>query len=1615
MNLACASTETNTGGAQVLPFEPHHINYLKERAVDPERAARAGLHTVSPEEGAKRLGRGTPLPSSGLCIPYANEAYARIRLDTPLDDARYLAPAGVEVPIYVPADIPTQDVGQRLYVVEAPIKALALAHHGFPAVGLGGTATTLTTKGGDRYLNGSWDKIPLQGREVGILFDAGRATNPSVARDEARLVLGLEKAGATVRVAALPLKPNGKDQGPDDFLAAHGPAALQAVIDAAVPANPVERVQYISTRFTTNEERARAATALLDDLPFLASIRERGVGVEKEVLRLLNKNKFKVTANDLHRAMKRMEDKRKEKAASAPQVVSPCRKSAVHNGQLCLVHRTGDVVTHEPICNFTASIQHEEVLDDGVEQQRRFTVAGTLVTGEQLHAVHVNPSEFASDDWPLKKWGARAVVFALPRVAGHLRAAVQENSNPASSTTYTHTGLRKHHGDLIFLHANGAVGAADVAVDIADIFHRYELPELAEDVADAVRLSLDFLDVADPRITAVLHAAVYRAPLQSVLYCDAAIAPYGLSGSLKSSVSAVALSHYGLFDHKTLPLSWTSTVSAIEAHLFTMKDMLVVIDDYVPKSADPGDEYHKKAAQVFRSIGNGNARQRLTRDLHLRQSRPPRALVITTGEQLPEGSSIRARLITIRMRREDVDLAKLRYLQQARRRLPHALRAYIEWLLPRLDSIRTEAAEIHEMYAAALQQQGDVHLRAPEAMAHLLVGAHYFAEFAVDMGVLDAAGASAYIEKVKAALVANSRDQARLATDMKPSRRFLSVLKSLLTQGRVGLVTKHLPLTKTEAHGTIPTSCSVGGGRNIGWVDDKLVYLVPEAAYESFVQALRAMNEPMPLDQQAFWAQLVEEGLTSKGDGKNLHPKRRVGGARTRVVELPKHYLLDPSEIEERIDEEFGDSADEPDDDDPDDGSEGGSGPGGGAGPASGSGQPPAGRSGDAGPPALHPVSLRLPPPALLALPRPYRGPTVESSVSEANPANSERRPYWPYLPEGSSQQGGASEQVGGDLTLRGASPMGGTPAPEKVGPVGPGAPTAGSTEEIVVQPGRATSGQRSGQETDLTPDVATFATAASRAGRVGVAMRSTGARPIVDRPSLLALATPDGQTCVLELSKPGVLGPLADVLRDVTVVGHDMKASLMHLAHHLGVEPKAALDTMLLWKLRDLGEHIDDPKYFNLERARAEAGLSSNDNARAGIGVQREHETVLAEARDVLRIADCLREELKQCGLDEVAALELSLLSLIAQMELAGVPFNRVEWASVVGAWGAEAALIKKRFEARGVNIHNDKEVRTLLGQEGIIVPRTGGDALAPFAHVPLVQDLVRFRSLHGFVAGPGKEVLRMLDENSRVHASLHQLGCATGRMSCSRPNLLALPRDNKIRGCIQAPPGKKLIVGDYNAIELRVLADFTGDERLVELFQQGRDPHTETAMHILGVSPDAVTKHARNRAKAINFGLMNGMGAASLVTYALENFGVVMSLEEAEEYKRKYFEHYVRVQYWHEYVREEKPDGLRTASGRIRYFGEPNQYNAKLCTPIQGTAADGMKQAMVLLAPHLKRLGAQMILAVHDELLVEAPEEHAEEVKVLMRDCMIAGMKKYVPSVPIVVEPKVMSRWEK
>jgi DNA polymerase-1 len=290
--------------------------------------------------------------------------------------------------------------------------------------------------------------------------------------------------------------------------------------------------------------------------------------------------------------------------------------------------------------------------------------------------------------------------------------------------------------------------------------------------------------------------------------------------------------------------------------------------------------------------------------------------------------------------------------------------------------------------------------------------------------------------------------------------------------------------------------------------------------------------------------------------------------------------------------------------------------------------------------------------------------------------------------------------------------------------------------------------------------------------------------------------------------------------------------------------------------------------------------------------------------------------------------------------------------------------------------------------------------------------------RPLNSFVTGAGEGVLRALDRSGdgRVHATLNHLGATTSRMSAEQPNLLGLPRDKSIRCCITASPGRKLIVGDYNAIELRVLADQTGDEELTKVFRTGGDPHRHTASLVKKVPEDQVTEEQRRRAKAPNFGVSVGMGKDKLISYARKSYNVELTPDEAEKFKQTLLENYSGVAAWQKKMSDEMPGVLRTKSGRGCCFFDPdNEYIARLAFPIQGTAADGMKQAMVLLRPHLKRLDARIILAVHDELLVEAPEEHAASVAELMREYMIAGMEKYVTTVPIVVEPEVRSTWGK
>ncbi len=1138
---------------------------------------------------------------------------------------------------------------------------------------------------------------------------------------------------------------------------------------------------------------------------------------------------------------------------------------------------------------------------------------------------------------------------------------------------YGHTGFRQRDGQWFYLHGGGAVGASGLTVALEGSAARFILPDCAGDVRAAVLESIAFLDIATMRISFPIHAGVHRAPLNEVLRCDAALDLVGTTGTMKSAVMGVAQSHYGSFDYNSLPLNFESTANSLEAELFRLKDTFVVIDEYVP-TGGLHDELQKKADRIFRAIANGSSRGRLNADLRSRPERPCRALVAITGEDIPRGESIQARLVIIRCGRGDVDAKKLAVRQGRSGLLPYAMRAYVEWILSRLEQLRIEVpkkyAEVRDGF------YGAGHPRAASAMAHFLLGAYYFAEFAKDIGVMTPHDAAVHVELTRAALLMNAKEQVHATEQSNPGARFMDVLRSLYARRTIALQ----PVGKAlHPH-------NEAGAVEVGWKDGNLAKFEVNVILATVNQELVAMGERQPLQPYGLWKRLAAERcIVPVGDDVTPKFQGEKNGTRVRVIQVPLH-LLEPS-------------------------------------PSPGS------------PPPSGPMSSPDPRWGVSALVVPT-GTGAQNVAREA--ATDEEDLDWGDEPEPDADPGDCSDDVAPvrmtlgrpAALLRAADPP---TRPEAAAHLGSSAVTenhqpnqllGGALASSAQEPKRSEerpleeSEEKTGGEHDLPSQISDpppprdpwadgqlshtdLDASILRVGAIGLAVAELGASPQI------AIALPGGGVHLIVL---GAIGTLKHALERVMVVGHDLKR-LVALLHQHGVNPTRLFDTLIAARLLD-GHRHDDERFFSLESARTVLGVAP---VPAGAG-PRAH--LSAEAEHVLLFEHGLRADLARHGLEHVAALEFALLPVIADMEAAGIAVDGSAWDLLTSARAGEAAKVAAKLKtALGVrNVDDDFQILGALQRLGLPITQTSGVALAKYSDRLVVEHLRRYRRLIGFVRSSGRAVLKAVaaSPDGRVRTNIHQLGAKTGRMSCSDPNLMGLPRDGEVRSCFSAPRGMRLIVGDYKAIEMRVIADQTGDAALRDVFLRGGCPHRHTASIVMNVPESAVNDEQKSLAKPLNFGLCFGMSSETLVPYARKNFGVVMTEAEAAEFKNKFFDHYNGVRAWHERTRTLPAAQLRTRSGRVTHYLRSDEgFNARLSFPIQGTAADGMKAALVLLHPKLPRFGARIVLVVHDEVIVEAPEEHAEEVRALVCDAMIAGMQPYVPSVPIIAEPEIRRTW--
>src|SRR5215208_3388297 len=412
-------------------------------------------------------------------------------------------------------------------------------------------------------------------------------------------------------------------------------------------------------------------------------------------------------------------------------------------------------------------------------------------------------------------------------------------------------------------------------------------------------------------------------------------------------------------------------------------------------------------------------------------------------------------------------------------------------------------------------------------------------------------------------------------------------------------------------------------------------------------------------------------------------------------------------------------------------------------------------------------------------------------------------------------------------------------------------------------------------------------------------------------------------------------------------------------------------------------------------------------------------------DSRILLPLITAIESKIVDANLRKVTGIECRALPAITWMANAGVPFDSEGWRSCLDHKEAELGPLKDTLDElapsgdKGWNWNSPKQVIEAFSLLGVKLSDTKAETLSRYEH-PLAKALLEYRKTSKLVGTYGPNLLKFV-EGGRIYGSWWQNGAGTGRMASSSPNLQNLPPE--VRCYVKAPAGRVLVVADYSQEELRIAAKISGDKRMLPAFANGEDIHTITARSLTG--HEEVTKQERKLAKAVNFGLLYGMSPGGLRNYARASYGVEMTREEAERYWQHFFETYPGLRAWHdrEYLQLKKHGSTetRTLTGRRRTG--VTKLTERLNSPVQGTGADGLKLALALLYERREEcLGAVPILAVHDEVVVECPEEQAEEVAVFVEEIMVAGMDKVLNSglgsdhperVPVKVDVEVVESW--
>lgn len=876
------------------------------------------------------------IDSSGMLIRYPGNGASTIRLDAPpLNEKerprKYLKRVGEPNSLYIPTGLDLAQA-EEIWITEGELKALCGHAYKLPVVALSGVWNWRTSSGEEIDLLADGEKLKdseailpelaqttWKGKKVYLLYDSDITPGHKAYDAFPRLAEQLYRLGAEeVRILSLPPGDGGQKVGLDDFILARGPEQalqdLQAMKSRAEPYLPIRdgALAFAEKLIKSErlEDKLKATVAYLGakgKVFALEWLKAKGIkGETKSALLQDAKERLAQIQAKLRASTSSESQGGEDLPELGPEYDTPqallraTREYSLDKlGRLCKEEqkliKDEIIFCQTPLCNFVAWPIREILKDSGNGTPERYLeLQGLLRDRSSLPPRKVPLTDFLEkpSSWPGLIWGVKPAI--KPHMEKEIRYAIQEMARGIPETVvYTHLGWRKVKDYWVYLHAKGAVGSEEVEVDISDRLSRYILPAETGDLKEALNVSLSLLDLGPKKIMYPIFSLVWLCPLLEPLR-QAGIEPgfviylWGTSGSFKSTINALMLSHFGDFGPKTLPANFRDTPKSIEEMAFQAKDTLLNVDDLYP-AKDPRERAKLEGVLEYltRNQGDRQGRGRLqlsgTQGIVLMSGHLPRGLTLCSGEIMPLSGSSLARNLVLHLLKEDINQEKLTQAQARKALLPHAMRGYLEYLAPQLDTLSSLFRKDFEYLREQAKKDSETrtrHRRLDETVAFLFLGLNIFIKYATAQEAITQEKAVKLLLDAWKVLNQVADEMAQVAEREEPTKRFFEALLELQTTGRVYFATMEDVVPELAERNP--------GAVKIGWGPDEkgVFYLLWGPAWEQAIKYLRAQEEALPISKTFLLDSIEQKGLLDRSQGNRRAIKKKIAGKSYRVLPL---------------------------------------------------------------------------------------------------------------------------------------------------------------------------------------------------------------------------------------------------------------------------------------------------------------------------------------------------------------------------------------------------------------------------------------------------------------------------------------------------------------------------------------------------------------------------------------------------------------------------------------------------------------------------------------------------------------------------------------------------------